>query len=115
MNVYQCNNMTIVSLPNPFQIQQVMDEDEMGRETPLHPSMLPSIPSTSKAGVQAATKISVVDVLAEELTPLLQNVENIANLVLISMVSNTLVPRGDRSRRAIFSQHALLDHNPWNW
>ncbi|XP_071796722.1 symplekin-like [Asterias amurensis] len=68
-------------------IQQVMDEDEMGRETPLHPSMLPSIPSTSKAGVQAATKISVVDVLAEELTPLLQNVENIANLVLISMVT----------------------------
>ena len=26
-----------------------------------------------------------------------------------------LVPRGDRSHRVIFSQHALLDHNPWNW
>ncbi|XP_022085906.1 symplekin-like [Acanthaster planci] len=68
-------------------IQQVMDEDEMGRETPLHPTLLPSMPSTSKATIQAPAKISVVDLLAEELTPLLQNVENVANLVLISMVT----------------------------
>ena len=26
-----------------------------------------------------------------------------------------LVPRVDRSHRAIFFQHSLLDHNPWNW
>lgn len=41
--------------------------------------------------VKRTVKTTAVDLLAEELRPLLENGENVANLVLISMVCRTLL------------------------
>ena len=70
-------------------IQQILDDEDepstssRGRSTPTQMSSKPDA-ATSKTG----TKLTMVDVLSEEIQPLLAIVENVANLVLISMVSD---------------------------
>ena len=72
--------------PVPFFHQILDDMDEATTSSPRH-SATPSTSSKSSAAAKPAVKLTMVDLLSEEIEPRLSVVENVANLVLISMVS----------------------------